>query len=99
MATIAQKVGPKFQVTIPKKVRDAFGIQVGDFVEASVGREGILLKRKILIDHNPVVEAALKEALADIKAGRVSKSYKSARTLIRDAVRHGHELSKNKPIR
>jgi AbrB family looped-hinge helix DNA binding protein len=99
MTTAAQKVGPKFQVTIPKKVRDAFGIRVGDLVEASVGCEGILLKRKILIDHNPAVEAALKEALADIKAGRVSKPYKSVRTLIRDAVRHGHELSKNKQVR
>ena len=42
MATAATKVGPKFQVTIPKNVRDAVGLKVGDLVEASVGREGIV---------------------------------------------------------
>ena len=43
MATAATKVGPKFQVTIPKNVRDAVGLKVGDLVEASVGRDGIVL--------------------------------------------------------
>ena len=50
MATAATKVGPKFQVTIPKNVRDAVGLKVGDLIEASVGRKGIVLRQKVLID-------------------------------------------------
>ncbi len=101
MPTSATKVGPKYQVTIPKKVRDAVGLKVGDLVEATVGRDGIVLRPKvqILIDKDPVVEKALAEALAEVKAGRVSKPQKSARTLVRDALQRGRELSKNRPVR
>jgi AbrB family looped-hinge helix DNA binding protein len=101
MPTSATRVGPKYQVTIPKKVRDAVGLKVGDLVEATVGRNGIVLRPKvqILIDKDPVVEKALAEALADVKAGRVSKPHKSARAFVRDALQRGRELSKNRPVR
>src|SRR5262249_37010159 len=46
MATAATKVGPKLQVTIPKNVREAVGLKVGDLVEASVGRDGIGFARR-----------------------------------------------------
>ena len=41
MATAATKVGPKFQVTIPKNVRDAVGLKVGDLeFRADLGCSG-----------------------------------------------------------
>jgi AbrB family looped-hinge helix DNA binding protein len=82
MATVT-KVGPKYQVVIPKAVREAAGLEPGDLVEASLGREGIILKPKVLVDRD--LEAALTEAQADVQAGRVSKPYRSARALVRDA--------------
>jgi AbrB family looped-hinge helix DNA binding protein len=36
------EVGPKFQVTIPKNVREGGGLKVGDMVEAAMGRDGIV---------------------------------------------------------
>jgi len=38
MATTAQRLGPKYQVTIPKPVRDALGLKVGDLVETTISR-------------------------------------------------------------
>ena len=32
MVTAVTKVGPKFQVTIPKNVREAVGLKVGELV-------------------------------------------------------------------
>ena len=86
MAT-ATKVGPKYQVVIPKKVREAAGLKPGDLVEAEKVSEGVLLRPKVLVDRG--LEEALAEAEADVKAGRVSKPYRSARALVRDAVRAG----------
>jgi len=69
MASAATKVGPKFQVTIPKKVRDAVGLKVGDLVEASVGRDGIVLRQKVLIDKPVSLARQLEESDAAVKAG------------------------------
>jgi AbrB family looped-hinge helix DNA binding protein len=100
MATIAQKVGPKFQVTIPKHVRDALGIKAGDLVETSFTREGAAIIRPVdLVPRKVDIEQELKAAMADVKAGHVSKPFKSARALVRDALRHGRESAKNRPVR
>lgn len=87
MAT-ATKVGHKYQVVIPKSIRDAAGLRVGDYMEADLTREGILLRPKMLVDRE--LNNALKEALADVAAGRMSKPVKSARALVR---------SLNRPVR
>ena len=44
------KVGPKFQVTIPKDARLAVGLEVGDVVEATVTKNGVLLQPKVVMD-------------------------------------------------
>jgi AbrB family looped-hinge helix DNA binding protein len=44
------KVGPKFQVTIPKVAREAIGLSVGDLVEATMTKEGVLLRPKVAVD-------------------------------------------------
>jgi len=68
----ATRVGPKFQVTIPQAVRRACGLKVGDWVEAQAEQDGtIRLKRKRLLYYDAELEAALEEAEADVRAGRV----------------------------
>jgi AbrB family looped-hinge helix DNA binding protein len=84
MAT-ATKVGHKYQVVIPKSIRDAAGLRVGDYVEARLTRDGILLCPKVLVDRN--LDDAIKEGLADLEAGRRSKPFKSARALVRSLKR------------
>lgn len=81
------KIGPKFQVVIPKKVREQRKLAVGDFVELTAVKDGVLIRPKVVVDR--VIESALAEGLADVAAGRVSKPYRSARALVRDAVRAG----------
>ena len=86
MAT-ATKVGPKYQVVIPKAVREAAGLKPGDLVEAVFGRHGIVLKPKVLVDR--ALEEDLAEAEADVQAGRLSKPFKSVREFVRIAKQHG----------
>ena len=54
MAGSATKVGPKYQVTIPKQVREAIGLRVGDLVEASAQGGVIILRPKVLVDREHV---------------------------------------------
>jgi AbrB family looped-hinge helix DNA binding protein len=41
---VAQKVGPKGQVVIPKKFRDELGIEPGDEVVVSLSENGVLIQ-------------------------------------------------------
>ena len=41
---MAQKVGPKGQVVIPKKFRDELGIKPGDEVVVSLSEKGVLIQ-------------------------------------------------------
>jgi AbrB family looped-hinge helix DNA binding protein len=77
------KVGPKFQVTIPKATRDAVGLDIGDVVETSVQGNKIILSPKIVVDKHPEIEARLREAEEDIKAGRVYGPFRSVKELHR----------------
>jgi AbrB family looped-hinge helix DNA binding protein len=43
------KIGPKFQVTIPKDARTAVGLNVGDLVEATVTKNGVLLRPQVVL--------------------------------------------------
>lgn len=92
MAT-ATKVGHKYQVVIPKRIRDAAGLKVGDYIEAVLTREGILLRPKMLVDRD--LNIAIEEAVADAAAGRISKPFKSARALVRSLkrpMRHARKM-------
>src|SRR5262249_62357229 len=79
MATAATKVGPKFQITIPKNVRDAVGLKVGDLVETSVGRDGIVLRQKVLIDKPMSLARRLEESEAAVRAGGGPGPFKRGR--------------------
>src|SRR5262249_6409770 len=78
MATTATKGGQKFQVTIPKNVREAVGLKVGDLVEATVRRGGIVLRQKALIDKTVGLARQLEESEAAVRAGRVLGPFTSA---------------------
>jgi AbrB family looped-hinge helix DNA binding protein len=81
------KIGPKFQVVIPKKVREQAKLSVGDFVETTATKDGVLIRPKAVVDRD--VKSALEEAMADVRAGRVSKPFKTVREFVRLAKRHG----------
>ena len=83
--TVTTKVGPKFQVVIPKKLRETARLRVGDFLRAELKREGILLKPATLVarDFKAELERHLKEAEADVKAGRVLGPFDNARDALR----------------
>ncbi len=75
MAVITTKVGPKYQVTIPKSVREALKLETGDLLEVQVIGRDVVLKPKVLVDRDPSLRQALAEAEEDIKSGRVYGPY------------------------
>jgi AbrB family looped-hinge helix DNA binding protein len=73
-----QKIGPKYQVTIPKAVRNHLGLKIGDLVQARVGEnQTVVLERKRLVDFVPL-EEDLRATNADHKAGRVLGPFATA---------------------
>ncbi|MCD6317810.1 AbrB/MazE/SpoVT family DNA-binding domain-containing protein [Candidatus Aerophobetes bacterium] len=83
------QVREKAQITIPSKIRKALSIKEGDYLEAEVEDNKIVLIPKILVDKASSVtlsekgEEMLKEALEDVKKGRVKK-FKNVEELIDD---------------
>jgi len=83
------QVREKAQITIPSKIRKSIGVKEGDYLEVEVEDNKIVLIPKILIDKtSPVTlskkgEEMLKEALEDVKKGRVKK-FKNVEELIDD---------------
>ena len=87
MATTALKVGPKYQVTIPKDVRDALGIKVGDLVEATIDRRGALIRPLEVVRKKVAIRKRIEAAEADVKAGRTLGPFKTARAAMQ-ALKH-----------
>ena len=83
------QVREKAQITIPSKIRKTLGIKQGDYLEAEVEDNKIVLIPKILLDKAEAVtlskkgEEMLKEALEDVKKGNV-KEFKNVEELIDD---------------
>ena len=88
MATITAKVGPKFQLVIPKQLRTAAKLKIGDFLKAELRGNGILLTPVDLLERD------LAAAEADIKAGRVYGPFSSAKALVRSLHREAKKLKK-----
>ena len=59
------RVKDKFQVTLPNKVRELAGVSVGDYLEARIGRKGV-----ITLVPQSFIDRSIAEGLADAKAGR-----------------------------
>lgn len=73
MALVAVK--NKFQVVIPRKIRERIRLRVGDLLEASVERG------KITFSPKAVVDRGIAESLADFNAGRAYGPFSSHREL------------------
>ena len=88
MATLTAKVGPKYQLVIPKQLRTAAKLKVGDFLKAELRGNGILLTPMALLERD------LAAAEADVKAGRVYGPFSSAKALVRSLHREAKKLKK-----
>jgi AbrB family looped-hinge helix DNA binding protein len=61
-------VKPKFQVTLPVKLREQIALQEGDVLDAVLVEEGILLRPKIIVDKQAATDrlkAVFAQAPAD----------------------------------
>lgn len=59
------RVKDKYQVTIPARLRELIPLHTGDYLEASVYQDGILLRPKRLVDtpkHKPSILEFLHES-------------------------------------
>ena len=75
------------QITMPKGFRKVLGIEEGDVLEASLGRTGVFLKPKVLVDRESILskkgERKVKEALDAYRKGD-TKSFNNAGDLIQE---------------
>lgn len=75
------QVRAKAQITLPSKAREILGIKEGDYLEAKFEKKQLVLKPKMVLDKFPTAklskkgEKILKEALDDVKNGRVLNEY------------------------
>lgn len=83
------RISPKHQITIPKEAFDKLHLDVGDFLEVNVTKEGLLFIPKKLISKDQAwfwtKEWQEKEKEADkaIDRGEFSEAFSSAGELIR----------------
>ena len=83
----------KYQIVIPAKVRREAGLNVGDFLEASVKNGTITLSPKTLLDR----EIAL--SLEDFRQGRTSGPFNTAEELISYLKKEVKKIRSNKTKR
>lgn len=70
------QVKQKFQVTIPDSIIKEAGLSVGDYLEALVEGDNIVLKPKAQAERD-AIEAALEEGLRACEEGRVTPAFSS----------------------
>jgi AbrB family looped-hinge helix DNA binding protein len=66
----------KFQVVIPRSVREKIGVGVGDLLEARVERGTIIFTPKTLVDRG------IAESLEDFKRGRTRGPFETSEELL-----------------
>ena len=62
-------VKDKFQVTIPAKLREELGLEVGDMLEATIEGDRIVLRPKAVVDRATIAER-LSRVLAQVAEPR-----------------------------
>ncbi len=78
------KIQNKYQITLPKAVRDSFGLKIGDYVEIDKNNGKILLRPVSVVPkdqryfHTPEWQAMEAEADKDIEAGDVLGPFDNA---------------------
>jgi len=91
------KIGSKNQVTIPKEVRDRLGVAPGDYVEVDFRRDKAVIKRKSPVGEfpetdepiGPETRANLRQALKEVKEGKVIGPFSSMKECIDDLNKRG----------
>lgn len=84
------RVKRHFQLTLPSSLRKILNIEEGDFVEAKVKDNKLVLKPRKLIDADQTWfwskewQKGEKQAEKDIKEGKISPSFRTAKDLIKD---------------
>lgn len=75
------------QVTLPKGVRKVLGIREGDVLEVALGKTGVVLKPKVLIDKESILSKKggkkVKEALDAYHRGE-ARSFSNVDDLIKE---------------
>ena len=69
-------VKTKYQIVIPRAIREQAGVGVGDLLEAKVEKGKITFAPKSVLDRH------LTEGLEDLRKGRTHGPYKSAKEAI-----------------
>jgi AbrB family looped-hinge helix DNA binding protein len=95
------KLGQRRQVVIPKQIWDELGLETGDYVEVQQVKGKVVITPKKLVDRDEdltpeqraVIDARLAEGLDDIKEGRASPAFSSARALTRYLHRKTKQLN------
>jgi AbrB family looped-hinge helix DNA binding protein len=69
-------VKTKYQIVIPRAIREQAGVGIGDLLEAKVEKGKITFAPKSVLDRH------LAEGLEDLKKGRTHGAYKTAKDAI-----------------
>ena len=83
------KISPKHQITIPQEIFRQLDLEIGDYLEAKVEAGAIVLVPKKLVPKDQAWfwtqewQEKEREAEEDIRAGRVSGPFKSAKELMK----------------
>jgi AbrB family looped-hinge helix DNA binding protein len=83
----------KYQVVIPKSLRDRIGVNVGDILEARVERGRITFTPKTL------VEPGIAQSLAEFKQGQANGPFRTAADLGKSLARESKRLAAKKSRR
>jgi len=71
------RVKDKYQVTIPNEVREGASLSVGDYLDARIGRGGV-----ITLTPQSFVDRAIAAGLADLRAGRTHGPFDTVEEVI-----------------
>ncbi|MGA3075619.1 MAG: AbrB/MazE/SpoVT family DNA-binding domain-containing protein [Bryobacteraceae bacterium] len=78
----------KYQVVIPRRVREQVGVAIGDVLEARA------VRGKIVFEPKSIVDRGIAEGLDDIKQGRVYGPYRTAAEAMKAFQARSAKLSK-----
>jgi AbrB family looped-hinge helix DNA binding protein len=83
-------VKTKYQIVIPRAIREQAGVGVGDLLEAKVEKGKITFAPKSVLDRH------LAEGLEDLKKGRTHGPYKTAKDAIVSLEARAKKLAKRR---
>jgi AbrB family looped-hinge helix DNA binding protein len=83
-------VKTKYQIVIPRAIREQAGVGIGDLLEAKVEKGKITFAPKSVLDRH------LAEGLEDLKKGRTHGPYKTAKDAIAALEARAKKLAKRR---